>query len=217
MLYIDLKDTLENQKKMYCKRMKTYLNKSHRTCTVIESKSKNDLDAFINLYHQNMNRVDATKSCFFDYNYFYQICSSDEFNTKLMLCIHNDTNKIVADALFTKKGKIVQFHLSGLDENHFDLSVIKLIIDEMRIDSTNKQFDYLNLGGGRESIEDSLFAFKCNFSKHFKDFKIWKYVVDKKNYRELIEHHFELPMQTVVEDFDFFPAYRATKKSDVSI
>lgn len=211
-VYINLKDTLEDQRSMYSKRMKTYLNKARRNCTVVESTSKSDLDTFVHLYHENMKRVDASKSYFFDSDYFYQLAKSDEFITKLMLCIHNETKEIVGGALFTKKEKFVQFHLSGLDEEHFDLHAIKLIIDEMRIDSINKQYEYLNLGGGRGSNEDSLFAFKRSFSKHFKDFKIWKYIVDEEAYRTLTEDRFGLPMETVIVDTDFFPAYRATKK-----
>lgn len=216
-VYIDLKDTLENQRSMFSKRMKTYLNKARRTCTIVESKSKDDLDTFVHLYHKNMKRVNAVDSYFFDHNYFYQLTESDEFITKLMLCIHNETQAIAGVALFTKKGKFIQFHLSGLDENHFDLNAIKFIIDEMRIQSVNKQYEYLNLGGGRGSNEDSLFAFKRSFSKNFKDFMIWKYIVDEEAYRILVEDHFELPIQTVIKDVDFFPAYRATKKIGVMI
>lgn len=216
-VYIDLKETLEKQRSMYSKRMKTYLNKARRSCTVVESKSKSDLDTFVHLYHENMRRVDAAESYFFENDYFHQLANSDEFVTKLMLCVHNDTKKIVGGALFAKKGKFVQFHLSGLDEDHFDLHAIKLIIDEMRIKSTNQRFDYLNLGGGRGSDEDSLFAFKRSFSKHFKDFKIWKHIVDEEIYRTLVENHFESPLETVEEHIDFFPAYRAAKKAVVNL
>jgi lipid II:glycine glycyltransferase (peptidoglycan interpeptide bridge formation enzyme) len=103
---------------------------------------------------------------------------------------------------------MVQYHLSGLDDDYFDLNPIKLIIDEMRIQSTQQQFEFLNLGGGRGSKEDSLFTFKTSFSKHFKEFKIWKYVVNEKVYRTLVEKHLGTRSETEVSNDEFFPAYR---------
>ena len=210
-VYIDLNDTLENLRGMFNRRMKTYLNKSRKFCTVVESKSKSDLDSFIILYHENMKRVGADKSYFFDRNYFHQLATTEDFTTKLMLCIHNDTQTIIGGALFLKKGKFVQFHLSGLSEDYLELNAMKLIIDEMRINSTNQGFKYLNLGGGRGSTEDSLFKFKTSFSKNLKEFKIWKYIVDEHAYRMLVEKHLECPIETVDKITDFFPAYRAEK------
>lgn len=210
-VYIDLNDTLENQRSMFNRRMRTYLNKSRKSCTVVETKLKSDMDSFIDLYHENMKRVGADESYFFDRNYFHQLLTSDEFSTKLTLCIHNETQTVVGGAIFMKKGKFVQFHLSGLNEDYFELNAIKLIIDEMRINSTNQRFEYLNLGGGRGSTEDSLFKFKTSFSKSFKEFKIWKYIVDEKAYRMLVEKHLECPLEVVHKNTDFFPAYRSIK------
>lgn len=210
-IYIDLNDTLENQRKMYNKRLKTYLNNSRKNCSVIESKLENDLDTFISLYNENMKRVDAEKNYYFDKSYFQQLMLSREFTTKLTLCIHNETQTVVGGALFMKKGKFVHYHLSGFNEDYSSLNPIKLIIDEERIKSTNQEFDYLNLGGGRGSDEDSLFEFKLSFSKHVKEFKIWKYVVDEKAYRMLVEKNLECPLEIALKNTEFFPAYRSKK------
>ncbi len=210
-VYINLNDTLEDQRKMYNKRMKTYLNKSRRTCTVVESKLEEDLNTFIDLYHENMNRVGADDSYFFERSYFKRLMASDDFITKLVLCVHNDSQTVIAGALFMEKDGIVQYHLSGLNDEHSDLNAIKLIIAEMAAKSTDKGFHYLNLGGGRGSDEDSLFNFKLSFSKHLKEFKIWKYVVDQDAYRMLVEKNLESSLETVTEKTEFFPAYRAEK------
>lgn len=211
-VYIDLKDTLENQRNMFNRRMKTYLNKSRKTCTVIESKDSAHLESFIHLYYENMKRVDADASYFFDKTYFDRMMSSTDFNAKLMLCIHNETKAIIGGGLFIEKGKMVQYHLSGLDDDYFDLNPIKLIIDEVRIQCTQQEFEFLNLGGGRGSKEDSLFSFKTSFSKHFKEFKIWKYIVDEEVYKSLVEKHLGLYSETGVENSNFFPAYRLEKE-----
>ncbi len=208
-VYIDLNDSLEERRKMYNKRMKTYLNKSRRTCSIIESKEESDLNTFIDLYHENMNRVGADESYFFEKSYFKRLMDSDEFKTKLILCIHKDTHDVIAGALFMEKKGIVQYHLSGLKDQHSDLNAIKLIIDEIATQSSQEGFNYLNLGGGRGSDEDSLFQFKLSFSKHLKEFKIWKYVVDEDVYRTLVEKHLESSLETINQKTNFFPAYRA--------
>ena len=213
-VYIDLSDTLENQRKMFNRRMKTYLNKSRTTCTIIESKEEKDIGSFIHLYHENMKRVDADDDYYFNESYFHQLIESEEFTTRLLLCIHNETQAIIGGALFIEKGNIIQYHLSGLDDEYYDLNAVKLIIDEMRIRSSNKEFKFFNLGGGRGSSEDSLFTFKSSFSKNFKDFKIWKYIVDEDAYKLLVEKRFGNSWETDIKNINFFPAYRSKTKID---
>lgn len=212
-VYIDLKETLENQRKLFNRRTRTYLNSFRKTCTVIESKHEDDLNAFIQMYIKTMNRVNADKQYFFDEQYFHQLLSSSDFNSTLLLNIHNDSQIINGGALFMAKGPFVQYHLSALNEDFHDPSCIKLIIDEMRIKSSNAGFEYLNLGGGRGSKKDSLFAFKSNFSKKVKSFKIWKHIVDEKAYKTLVENHLRHSVETGPIDTEFFPAYRSNINS----
>lgn len=207
---IDLTDTIENQRAKFNRRLKTYLNKSRRSCTVIEGNVDEHLDAFINLYHENMKRVDAKDSYFFSNAYYREILSSNDYESELSLCIFNETQEIIGASMFMKKGNIVQYHLSGLSEDHFELNPIKLIIDEMRIKSTEQGYKYFNLGGGLGSNEDSLFKFKSGFSKDFKDFKTWKYIVNEDAYKALTID--KLGEDIEVNEIDFFPAYRLKKK-----
>ena len=213
-VYIDLTDSIETQRAKYNRRLKTYLNKSRRSCTVIEGNVEEHLEAFIKLYHQNMERVEADDNYFFTDEYYREILSSNEYESELSICIHNESQEVIGASMFMKKGDIVQYHLSGLSEAHFELNPIKLILDEMRIKSTNEGYKYFNLGGGLGSNEDSLFRFKSSFSKEYKDFKIWKYIVNESVYEDLVS-------QMLGEDYnpdtfgtDYFPAYRATNKAE---
>lgn len=210
-VYIDLSDTIENQRARFNRRLKTYLNKSRRSCTVIEGNVEEHLDAFIKLYHQNMERVDADDSYFFTDAYYRDILLSNDYKSELSLCVHNESQEIIGASMFMKKGDIVQYHLSGLSEDHFELNPIKLIIDEMRIKSTHEGYKYFNLGGGLGSNEDSLFRFKSSFSKDFKEFKIWKYIVNESAYKELVLQK----LGDEIEDLEagYFPAYRSKKVS----
>lgn len=207
-VYIDLSETLEVQRAKFNKRLKTYLNKSRKLCTVIEGNVEDHLTEFMEIYHDNMRRVDADESYFFDRRYFESLFDSEDYNIKLLLCVHDETQEIIGGAIFIQKGTIVQYHLSGLKEEHFDLQPIKLIMDEMRIEATEEGFNYLNLGGGRGSNEDSLFRFKSSFSKDFKDFKLWKYIVNEQVYTELTINKLGENFAAEIHS-GFFPAYRA--------
>lgn len=212
---IDLTDSIENQRAKFNRRLKTYLNKARRSCSVIKGNVEEHLDDFIRLYHENMKRVDADDSYFFSKDYYKGILESDEYESELSLCIYNETQEVIGASMFMKKGNIVQYHLSGLSEDHFELNPIKLIIDEMRIKSTEEGYKYFNLGGGLGSREDSLFRFKSGFSKDFRAFKTWKYIVNKEAYRartyDVLGKDFDF--STV----DFFPAYRLKKKKAIKV
>ncbi len=203
-VYVDLNDPIDIQRQKYSRRLKTYINKANKACTVIEGNIEDHLETFINLYHENMRRVDADDSYFFSNEYYSKILSSSDFHSELLMCVHNETQEIIAGAIFIKTGNMVQYHLSGLSEEYMDLNPIKLIIDTARIKSTEEGFKCLNLGGGRGSAEDSLFAFKSSFSKSLEEFKIWKYIVDEDAYKMLEEKHLGADAET-----GFFPAYRS--------
>ncbi|WP_179020267.1 peptidoglycan bridge formation glycyltransferase FemA/FemB family protein [Winogradskyella forsetii] len=212
-VYVDLTQTIEDQRAKYNRRLKTYVNKARKLCTVIEGTVDAHVQTFIELYEENMKRVDATDNYFFDTAYYHRLLSSSDFETKLMLCQHNESQEIIAGALFMKTGNIVQYHLSGLSEEYFELNPIKLIIDEMRIIATNEGYKIFNLGGGLGSEEDSLFKFKSGFSKDFETFKVWKYVVDEAAYKTLTKNHLGTEIKTEELHDGYFPAYRAPVKT----
>ncbi|BAO77485.1 peptidoglycan bridge formation glycyltransferase FemA/FemB family protein [Winogradskyella sp. PG-2] len=203
-VYVDLSEPIDIQRQKYSRRLKTYVNKANKSCTVIKGNIEDHLETFIELYHENMKRVNADENYFFSNDYYKRILSSSDLNSELLLCKHNETEEIIAAAIFIKTGNIVQYHLSGLSENYMDLNPIKLIIDKERIKSTEEGYEFFNLGGGRGSEEDSLFKFKSSFSKSVKEFKIWKHIVSEDIYKTLSEKHLKAGIET-----NFFPAYRA--------
>ncbi len=202
---IDLTRNLEAQEQAYQKRLKTYINKARRLCTVRKAETDGDMLQFIAMYYENMRRVNAKEKYFFDETYFFDLLNSTQFKTEVFLTTLNETNEIISGAMFIKKCDIVQYHLSGTKEQFVHLNPVKLMIDEMRIIATAENYCYFNLGGGVGSKEDSLFKFKSNFSKDFKPFKVWKYIVDLEVYGKLIEEKPERPYSTLHTPF---PLYR---------
>ncbi|WP_140157760.1 GNAT family N-acetyltransferase [Arenibacter amylolyticus] len=207
---IDISKSLENQKKEYNRRLRTHINKARRECYVKQAESKEDILQYIKLYYQNMKRVNAKQEYFFSEDYFFKLLNAKHFTTRVLLAIEKGTQKIIAGAMFFETNQTVHYHLSGSDANYLHLYPIKLLIDEMREVATEQDCIYYNLGGGVGYKEDSLFNFKSAYSKDFKPFSLWRYIVNHKVYNELAskkeERNGEQPQE---KGTTFFPAYRS--------
>ena len=208
-VYIDLNEKLDEQWKLYNRRLRTYINKSRTIYTIKEANVHADLDSFIELYYENMRRVNANKDYFFDKKYFLDLINSSDFETEVLLAISRKTGEVAGGAMFTKKNTIVQYHLSGTSERFLDLNPIKLLIDEMRIRGTQENYSFFNLGGGVGSKEDSLFYFKSGFSKYTLPFKVWKYIVNPNIYEDLVQQRKDI--RFCEETLQYFPRYRVNK------
>ncbi|HNQ27399.1 MAG TPA: GNAT family N-acetyltransferase [Aquaticitalea sp.] len=198
---IDLSQSLEAQRQEYQKRLKSQINRARRLCNVRKAISGDDVAAFINLYYENMERVDAKKYYFFSDDYFYKFTHNDHSEVEIFLASLIETGEVISGAMFLKTNDIMQYHLSGTKTDHMDTGALKLLIDEARIEGTNENYKVLNLGGGLGSREDSLLRFKMSFSKKTKKFSVWQCIANKEVYDEL-------SASSKSEDAEFFPKYR---------
>lgn len=85
-----------------------------------------------------MARVNANKYYFFDEKYFKNLLNSKDFNSRILIALDKESNGIIAGAMFITTNHIVQYHLSGRDEDYLNYYPIKLIIDEMRLIATKE-------------------------------------------------------------------------------
>jgi hypothetical protein len=172
--------------------------------SVIQASTNKEIDYFIQIYYDLMNRVGADSSYFFDKEYFYQMLDNSCFESKLLLA--KKENEIAGGAIFTFVNSIMQYHLSAETLKYRDQSPTRLIIDEARLLGCEYNMRFLHLGGGLHgNSEDSLFKFKKGFSDIFFDFKGWQLVVDHSKYSYLIDF-FGIDTQ---KKTDYFPIYRA--------
>ena len=204
---IDLKQPIQKQRENYSKITKRYLNKADKLLSLKVSSAKEDVLKCIELYYQNMMRVNATKKYFFDVNYFFTLINSEGFETDVIHAVLNETGEIVSSAIMVRtNNKIVQYHVSGTIEDYLELSPMRFLIDKMRIMAAKQGYEYFNLGGGLGNREDSLFQFKSTFSKDFKDFRIWKLICNQGVYDELV---IKKKIKMNSED-GYFPSYRSS-------
>jgi hypothetical protein len=176
---------------------------------VVKDTSREAVFRFIKLYYETMDRVDAAPDYFFEEAYFFGLLESQEFQCDLIFVQLQDTKEFISGALMIKTRDIVQYHLSGTRNEYLSLTPLRLLIDETRIRAMEEGFRFFNLGGGLGSLEDSLFYFKSSFSKDFRSFSVWKYIVNESVYLTLCEQRkSEIEDPAHFEESGYFPLYR---------
>ncbi|MGI9496969.1 MAG: hypothetical protein ACR2NK_13000 [Mariniblastus sp.] len=199
---IDLLQPLDVQRAQYGKSTKNRTNTCRRKCTVKRAETTADIETFISIYYENMKRLSANPEYFFARKYFFDFLKCTDFKTDILLVIHNETQEIIAGSMFVKTKEFVQFHLSGSRTDFLKLAPSNLFLDEMRVLATEEGYTCFNLGGGLGGRKDSLFDFKASFSKDHRDFKVWKYIVNRQVYQELSR------TTEPLENHAYFPSYR---------
>ena len=201
-VFIDLTQDLDAQRRQYRKDVKYNINKLTRDgFEVFEDKNKDYIKDFIEIYNENMIRVNATDEYFFDEAYYEMIFNSPDINSKLYFVIKEGVR--VATSIFVFTNNIIQYHLSATREEYLRDSPVRLLIDHVRILGTEKKHKELHLGGGLGSTEDTLFNFKARFSDCRHQFKVWKYITNEEVYKSLVK---EKRLEN--SHSDFFPLYR---------
>ncbi|MDT0607851.1 peptidoglycan bridge formation glycyltransferase FemA/FemB family protein [Croceitalea rosinachiae] len=201
---INLKKNIDLQRQEFSKRLKGQLNKIRKHCHVKNVTNDVELQEFIDIYHENMDRVNAEAMYYFNKKYFKSILKSNSYNTETLLVVHNESKEVIGGSMFFFKNSIIHYHLSGSKREFLHLMPSKLLIDEMRIRATHMGLNYFNLGGGLGGNDDSLLQFKTSFSKNIKDFYVWKLIVKPLTYNDMVRKC-NINNKAVI---DFFPAYR---------
>jgi len=198
---IDLSLTEREQKRQYAHSVKNHINRLKRKNILVKKvRNREDIDLFIEIYRENMKRVNASEMYFFPNDYFYQFMEELPSSLVLAYC----EGKAISGSLFTTCNGIVQPHLSATRNECLRWSPLKLVWDYIRKDSIEKNEKWLHLGGGVCGTDDSLFRFKAQFSDLRFSFKTWRYIHNEKEYSRLVSGKFvnQIPRSS------FFPLYR---------
>ena len=203
LLYIDLTTDAVLQRQAYRKSVKNDVNKLRRSFTVRIAQTKEDIEAFIGIYLETMERVSADERFILGQDYFDILTKSKNFEAKILLGVSNSTGEIAAGSLSIITNGIVQGELMGTKNKFLPMSPAKLLYDEIRLLANDLNLKYLNYGGGAGGREGSLYMMKSGFSKNHIPFKVWKYVVDPIAYDSLV------PKKGKIKSNNFFPLYRS--------
>ena len=147
---------------------------------IINKPTEADMGNFIKTYYRTMDKNQASEKYYFPGNFIKAHFKS--LNAILMEARYK--NKIIGSSIFIWGDKIVHYFLSGTGEGSRGLYPSNLILWEAIKWAKGKNFDMLNLGGGRGE-NDSLFEFKKGFSAITMPFKIGKIIFDQDIYDKL--------------------------------
>jgi hypothetical protein len=198
---IDLTLPEEEQRRQYSHSLKNAVNRLKRKNLIIKkAQSRREIDSFVEVYWENMKRVNAASSYFFSSEYFHQFLES--IDSSLLLAYYDD--EIISGSLFTECNSIIQPHLSATKNKYLYLSPLKYIWDQIRTTGVEKRLKYIHLGGGFGGKNDTLFGFKSQFSHLRFMFKTWRYIHSRTVYDSLVQQRFG----ENIPDNRFFPLYR---------
>lgn len=194
-------DDLE-QTSHYNRNTRQSLKKLRRSATVEEGRESKDIDSFIPIYHDTMDRLNANDLFYFPREYFQSLMESTLVDCKFLMAIHNETKEIMASAFVTHSGEICHLELMGTNEKYLNLSPSRILYDEARSQMKGDRIKYLVLGGGSGGREGSLMRFKSSFTQNYTDLRIWKHIAIPDVYDALQSE------SQRDSDSNFFPKYR---------
>ncbi len=170
------------------------------------SQAKEDLDAFIEIYQQSMDRVGATQAYFFSRAYFDKLLSSAEIPMELFVCRHEA--QVICGGLFSSCNGIIQYHLGGTRSDFLRLAPTKLMFNTVGLWGAGNGDASFHLGGGVGGKDDGLFSFKRGVSETTTPFNVWKWIVDAEQYDRLSCDYDDGPKTDAARYEGFFPLYR---------
>lgn len=142
-------------------------------------------NAFIDIYYHMLDRNNADKSFYYNYNFFHQI--KDHFPHNTLFCFALSEGIPVSTELILHKSANAYAFLGGTLSNHYNKSPNTFIQNEIVKDLLAMGLSFYNRGGGI-SRGDSLYLFKKSFSINTDSvFYIGKKVHNQNVYDEVIK------------------------------
>jgi hypothetical protein len=198
---IDLTLQETQQRAQYARSLKNRINHLKRQgVNIVKASNKEEINAFIEIYKENMDRVNAAGIYYFPVDYFYHFLK--EIDSCILLAAYK--NQWVSGSLCTFCNGIMQAHLNATRDDFLYLSPLKLVLEQARREGMARGMKCLHLGGGRSGCDDSLFVFKSRFSDSRFVFKVWTYIHNKEIYNAILTKKYN----GNVPETDFFPLYR---------
>ena len=198
---IDLSLPPAEQRSQYAHSLKNDINRLNKSgLTIKKAENTEEIDWFRILYYESMKRVNAAEMYYFPPSYFYDFLSG--IDSEIRLAYYQGIP--ISGSLFTRCNGIIQVHLSATQSDYLSLSPLKSVWDQIRIFGTENQLKHMHLGGGFGGKNDSLLAFKAQFSKQRFMFKVWSYIHNREMYERFVKEKFGRN----IPETAFFPLYR---------
>ncbi|WP_031548032.1 GNAT family N-acetyltransferase [Salinicoccus luteus] len=201
---LSFEDPFQSELNATARRRVRKLIKDDRFSCLVAAKFE-DIEDFIEIYNDTMDRHHATDFYYFDREYFEKL--KWEFGDKLLTTSVFFEGRIIAMGLYFMSDDIIHDHLNGTLADYLPHSPAYLLKYTMMNWAKANGFSFVHYGGGVTNEEDdSVLKFKKRFSSHTEfDFHIGKKIWNYKVYDALCRK------KGIDRETDFFPAYRAPK------
>jgi hypothetical protein len=208
-VYMDLTKTPEEIFQDITSKNRNMIRKAEKSgVEVVESPDCKDIDAFIDLYYETMDKNQAGVYYYFSRNYFN--LKKSLLGDRLKLFIAKYEDQIIAGALFMVGPKYLHYDLAGSKRTYLSLAPNNLLLYRVALWGRAQGLSTFHLGGGHKGEDDSLYKFKKAFThENLLDFAVGRRVLNSEVYealcREWLDQHPGLEAQL---QSGFFPAYR---------
>ncbi|GAB3064058.1 GNAT family N-acetyltransferase [Salinicoccus sesuvii] len=183
------------------RRIRNLIKEEKYSCVL--AKGFDDIEDFISIYKETMDRRHATDFYYFNRNYFYEL--KRRFRSQLVTTTVYYQGEIIAMGLYFLSGKVVHDHLNGTKAEYLHLSPAYLLKYTMMNWASKNGFDVIHYGGGVSNAQDdSVLKFKKSFAKNTDfEFHIGSRIWNQSVYEVLCRN------RDIDSTSGFFPAYRA--------
>lgn len=160
-----------------------------------------NLDTFIKVYYDTMDRNEAGDFYYFSEEYFQYLLDNLRENLLNINILKDDI--YIASGLYFVNDKFLHAHLSGTRHEYLTYSPAYMLKYLTCQYAHEHKIDFVHYGGGTTNAEDDpLFMFKSKFTKEgIFDFYIGKKIFNQDIYDKLF-------IASGNKDTGFFPAYR---------
>ncbi|CAM2938630.1 GNAT family N-acetyltransferase [Salinicoccus roseus] len=199
-------DVFQSEFNATARRRVRKLIKDDRFSCLVAAKFE-DIEDFIEIYNDTMDRHHATDYYYFDRGYFERL--KWQFGDELLTTSVFFEGKIIAMGLYFMSDDIIHDHLNGTLAEYLHHSPAYLLKYTMMNWAKANSFSLVHYGGGvSNDAEDSVLKFKKRFSSHTEfDFHIGRKVWNQDVYDALCRK------KGIYRETDFFPAYRTPQNA----
>ncbi len=189
-------------KEEFSKSARKYIRRAMKAGVTWEVvQAPDNVDEFVKIYYSTMDRDNAKGFYYFPKNYFDECVKL--FGDHIILVRALYEGKLIAEGFYITYGSTIHAHLSGTLKEYIHLSPAYIIKYATATWGKNHGYKIIHYGGGTSNdSENSLFQFKCKFTKEtLFDFYVGRKIWNNSIYDRLVEI-------TSKKNTEFFPAYR---------
>jgi hypothetical protein len=188
-------------------RYRSYLNRHDREgVQVSEDVDFADLDAWVDIYHQSMRRLNAVEAYYFDAAYFNALRAALGRQVRLYFARLN--GQIIAGGVFFICAEQAVWHLNATHDDWMAYAPSKSVIWKVAQMLMAEGVKTINIGSGLGARRDALFQFKTGFSKRTAPFCTVRVVGDAAAYDRL-SAAWRAAAGADADPGQMFPIYRA--------